>query len=180
MHEHTDATKLYEGKHLRLVKHGQWEFTERVRVTGAAVIVAMTDDGRMLLTEQHRIPVAGRVIELPAGLAGDIAEEAHETLETAARRELREETGYEAREMAHLVTGPSSPGLTSELVSLFLATGLRQVGPGGGHGDERIQVHSIPLAEIHQWLRRRIGEGLLVDPKVFAGIYFARWAAGAA
>jgi ADP-ribose pyrophosphatase len=165
---------LHEGKHLRLVQTQGWEYAERVQASGAAIVVAVTPRGGLLLTEQHRIPIRRKVIELPAGLAGDLDAEPQEQMATAARRELLEETGYEAEEMIHLTTGPSSAGLTSELVSLFLARGLRKVGPGGGHGDEQILVHEVPLDQVENWLRQRTAEGLLVDPKVFAALYFAR------
>jgi ADP-ribose pyrophosphatase len=165
---------LHQGRFISLVKRGRWEYAERVNATGAAVVVAVTDDGKLLLTEQFRIPLGKPVIELPAGIVGDVAGEEHEIIAVAARRELLEETGYEAREMRELFTGPTSAGLTSEQVTLFLASGLRRVSAGGGKGEEQIQVHEIPLAEVHDWLFRRVAEGVPVDPKVFAGIYFAK------
>ena len=65
---------LASGKYLRLLAQGHWEFAERVNATGAVVIVALTDEGRLLLVEQYRIPVGCPVIELPAGLVGDVPE----------------------------------------------------------------------------------------------------------
>ena len=114
-----------------------------------------------------------RVIELPAGLAGDAPGQAGEDLAQAARRELYEECGYEAGQLELLTEGPPSAGLSSEYISLFKATGLRQTGPGGGDASEAITVHKVPLAEVHAWLEARRGEGLMIDPKVYAGLYFA-------
>jgi ADP-ribose pyrophosphatase len=164
----------WEGKFLRVIRCGRWEYAQRLGTTGAVAIVAVTDDAKLVLTEQYRIPVGCRVIELPAGLAGDVPGQATEAFAQAARRELLEETGYEAREMTWLASGPPSAGLASEIVTLFQATGLRRVAAGGGDADERIQVHEVPLANAGQWLEDRMAEGSLVDPKVYAGLYFQR------
>jgi ADP-ribose pyrophosphatase len=165
-------TVLYTGKFLSLIKEGRWEYADRVNATGAAIILAVTDDGKVLLVEQYRIPVHTRTIEMPAGIIGDEAEHSKETNAEAARRELREETGYDAEQIEVLTTGPSSSGLTSELVTLFRATGLRKVSAGGGIGHEEIIVHQVPLSEIHAWLEAKVQAGLLIEPKVYAGLYF--------
>ena len=93
---------LAEGRYLTLVDEAGWEYVTRRGVTGIVVIVAITDDGKLVLVEQHRTAVHGRVIELPAGLVGDGAAHAGEALTDAAARELVEETGYAAREMVPL------------------------------------------------------------------------------
>jgi len=161
----------WEGNFLRVIQCGRWEYADRVGTTGAVAVVAVTEDAKLLLTEQYRIPVGCRVIELPAGLAGDAPEQAAEALADAARRELLEETGYEAREMTRLASGPPSAGLASEIVTLFQATGLRRVAAGGGDAQEQIQVHEVPLAGVDRWLEARIAQGVMVDPKVYAGLY---------
>jgi ADP-ribose pyrophosphatase len=163
----------WEGKFLRVLKCGRWEYVDRKKSTGVAVIVAVTDEGKLVLVEQYRVPVGHRVIELPAGLAGDVPGEGSETVATAARRELREETGYEAGEMTWLASGPPSPGLASEIVTFLRATGLRRVAAGGGESHEQIQVHEIPLDQVADWLQSKMAQELLVDPKVYAGLYFA-------
>lgn len=165
-------TLLYRGKHLQLVSQDGWEACERVKATGVVTIVAVTPDDRLLLTEQFRIPVGKRVIEMPAGLAGDVAGEEHEALAAAARRELLEETGYDADAMEFLTAGPSSAGLTSEVITFFRAVGVRKAGPGGGDGTENIVLHEVPVTKIRAWLRARETAGLLVDPKVYTGLLF--------
>jgi ADP-ribose pyrophosphatase len=97
---------LGAGHWLRLVHVDGWEFVERVKATGVVAIVAVTPDGELILTEQFRRSVNGRVIDLPAGLAGDGPES--EELVTAARRELIEETGYDARRFTLLAHAPTS------------------------------------------------------------------------
>jgi ADP-ribose pyrophosphatase len=165
-------TVLFTGKFLALVREGHWEYAERVRANGAAVIIAVTEDQRLLLVEQYRIPCHARTIELPAGIIGDEPDAGAETQVEAARRELLEETGYAAERIEPLATSPTSSGLTSELVTLFRATGLRNVGEGGGVAHEEIRVHEVPLADAATWLAEQASRGILVDAKVYAGLYF--------
>jgi ADP-ribose pyrophosphatase len=165
-------TSLYTGRFLALVKEGRWEYVERVNATGAAIIVAVTPEQKLLLVEQYRIPVHRRTIELPAGIVGDEPGGANEGLADAAKRELLEETGYAAQHIEVLTTGPASSGLTSEVVTLALATGLTRVNAGGGVAHEEITVHEIPLSEVDDWLAAKASAGLLIEPKVYAGLYF--------
>jgi ADP-ribose pyrophosphatase len=169
-----DREVLAQGRHVRLVRDQGWEYVERNTASGIVVLVAVTPDERLVLVEQFRIPVGGVVVELPAGLAGDVAGHESEALTAAAQRELLEETGYEAGSLERLAEGPPSAGITSEVVTFFRATSLRRVGPGGGDGTERITVHEVPLAEADRWLRERMRAGVLVDPKVFAGLHLFR------
>jgi ADP-ribosylglycohydrolase len=64
-------TTLHVGRFLALVKEGHWEYADRSNATGAAIILAETGDGKILLVEQYRIPVHSRTIESPAGIIGD-------------------------------------------------------------------------------------------------------------
>lgn len=164
---------LHRGRHLAFVEREGWEYVDRPGVTGIAVVVAVTDDARLVLVEQHRPPVDARVVELPAGLCGDEAGSADEPLEEAARRELLEETGWEAREVERLTAGPPSAGVSSEVLTFFRARGLVRRGRGGGVAGERIDVWEVPLADVGGWLLAREAEGVLVDPKVWAGLWFA-------
>jgi ADP-ribose pyrophosphatase len=163
---------LAEGRFLRLVAVRGWEYVERRNASGVIAIAALTDDRRLVMVEQYRPPVGRRVIELPAGLVGDDPGAADEPLETAARRELEEETGFTARELSLVAVGPSSAGLTSEVITFFTARGLTRTGDGGGVAGEDIVVHLVPLDDIRAWLDRRLGEGVLIDPKIYAGLYF--------
>jgi ADP-ribose pyrophosphatase len=162
---------MAEGKYLRLVARGHWEYAERTTATGAVAIVAITDSRRLVLVEQFRIPVGAPMIELPAGLAGDVVMPEPESLATTAQRELLEETGYEAAQMRLLAAGPTSAGLSSEVVTFFHATGLKKIHEGGGDPHERITVHEQSLETVDDWLRERASHGTLVDPKIFAGLY---------
>ncbi len=162
---------LYSGKFLNLVREGRWEYCERVNQTRAVMVFAATPEGRVLLVEEFRPPIGQRCLCFPAGLSGDEGEESDME---AARRELLEETGYEAADMRYLFSGPSSPGLSSETLSFYLATGLRRVGTGGGVAQESITVREAPLADIDAWLAARVAEGTALDPRIFSGLYFLR------
>lgn len=166
----SDARIEWEGRHLRVVVRNGWEYVSRTAPTGVVGIVAVTDDGKLVLVEQHRVPVNAPVIELPAGLVGDRAEHEAETPETAARRELLEETGYEAANMTRLIEGTSSAGLTDERVSLLLAQGLRKVSQGGGEGSEKIIVHEVPVRQLRSWLAAQQARGAAVDLRILAAL----------
>jgi ADP-ribose pyrophosphatase len=165
-------TTLHAGKFLTLIKEGHWEYVDRVNASGAAVIVAVTEEHKLLLVEQYRIPVHTRTIELPAGIIGDEPGSANEAGAEAARRELLEETGYATEQIEPLMTGPACSGVTSERVTLFRASGLRRAGNGGGVAHEDIVVHEIPLVEVAEWLEAKARTGVLIDPKIYAGLFF--------
>ncbi len=165
------AEVLCNGKWLNLVREGRWEYCERVRQTPAVMVFAATPEGHVLLVEEFRPPIGRRCLCFPAGLCGD---ECEESGELAARRELLEETGYEAAEMRYLFSGPSSPGLTSETLFFYLATGLHRVADGGGVGGENITVREVPMEGIDSWLAARAAEGIAIDPRVYSGLYFLR------
>lgn len=162
---------LADGRHLRLVCRNGWEYVERPGVTGIVVVVGLTAHRGLVLVSQWREPVGARVVEFPAGLAGDLPGGAHEDLSAAARRELAEETGFEAVAMDPVLTGPPSPGISSERVTFFRARGLRRTGPGGGVDHEGIRVHVVPLSGMQRWWRRVERQGWMMDPKVWAGVY---------
>jgi ADP-ribose pyrophosphatase len=161
---------LGEGRYLRLVRDAGWEWVDRVNVSGIVVVVAVTEHRELVLVEQHRRPVGARVVELPAGLAGDLGPE---ELPAAAARELEEETGFTAERLEPICAMVPSAGLGSEVVTFFRAHGLRRTGAGGGDATEDIEVHLVPLRDLELWVRGRIARGALVDPMVFAGAYLA-------
>jgi ADP-ribose pyrophosphatase len=166
-----DKRIMWRGSHLDLVMRGSWEFVQRKNITGIVCIVAMTDDGKIVLVEQYRPPVSSRVIELPAGLVGDLPGQEAEPLEAAARRELVEETGYDAGRMELLFDGVPSAGLCDEHITFFLATELTKVGPGGGDRNEDITVHEAPLDCLLDYLDARVRGGVKVDAKIFSPLY---------
>jgi ADP-ribose pyrophosphatase len=169
-----NRTTLYEGKYKRLVRQGNWEFTERVNCSGVVVVLALTKDKKVLLIEQRRIPVGKNVIEFPAGLVNDDSNSKNETLEDAARRELLEETGYEAKTIRFCIQGPASQASSADILTIFTARGLRKISPALGDGTESITVHEVPLRQADRWLKNKEKQGCLVDPKIYAGLYLLK------
>lgn len=164
------STCLHEGKFLSLYRIGRWEFASRAVGRHAVGIVAITDQQDVVLVEQHRPPVGEVVIEIPAGLTGDVEGAEDESFLESAKRELLEETGYVARQWTQLLTGYSSPGLTDEAITIFLAEGLTRKHDGGGDHTEEITVHHVAFQEVLTWLEQR---GAHADLKLLAGLMAA-------
>ena len=164
------------GRFLELRDRGGWEYAHRTVGRAVVAIVAVDDADRVVLVDQFRPAVGCRVLELPAGLVGD--EHDDERLEEAARRELLEETGFEARSWTNLVDVTSSSGLTDERVRILVAEGLERVGEGGGVDGERITIHLVDVATLGGWLSARARAGDAIDSRVFAVPMFLRMAKG--
>jgi ADP-ribose pyrophosphatase len=154
---------VWRGRFIEAKKLGKWEFVSRTGGVAAAAILAI-DEGHVLLVEQYRVPIGARCLELPAGLVGD--EEQGEAVESAAIRELEEETGYRAARMVDLGRFHSSAGMSSEGFTLLRAEGLTRVGEGGGVAGENIEVHRVKLAEVAGFAAARRAEGVAMDSKL--------------
>ncbi len=182
---------LFAGKHLYFCRAANgWEYVQRARASQGVTVVATTAENKIVLVEQHRTPLARRTIELPAGLVeGSEAGEA-EDIEAAVKRELQEETGCTCERVTIVVAGSSTPGLTDEIDALCLAQGLRRTDDSISSVDcgdgvtkqarqrgvaaegEKITVCEVPVDGASEWLDQRSKEGVVVDLKVFAGLYF--------
>ncbi|MBW3549453.1 MAG: NUDIX hydrolase [Proteobacteria bacterium] len=162
---------LYEGRWLRMVRRGRWEYAERTHgERGMAVIViAVTPADNVLFVEQFRMPLRARTIEMPAGLVGD--DRADDSLAEAAHRELIEETGWRPEHVDVLLTGPTSSGMSSERIAFVRARALSKVGAGGGVDGEDIIVHEVPRTQAPAWLMQKHAEGYEVDLKLWAGLW---------
>lgn len=163
---------LFQGRWLSMRRRGRWEYVERNNEGGAVIIVAITPDDNILFVEQYRVSILANTIEMPAGLVGDL--ETHDTEDAmdAARRELEEETGYRCGRLEFIHAGPSSSGMSTEMIAFVRAYDLEKVGNGGGDETENILVHEVPRAEAGAWLFARAAEGYSIDPKLFAGLWF--------
>lgn len=154
---------MWQGKYITVRRWGTWEYVGRARGINAAVILAMVD-GDILLVEQYRVPLGGPCLELPAGLVGDLDD--GEEIESAAARELEEETGYRPEKIEIIGRFASSPGMVSETFCLVRATGLTKTGEGGGEPGENITVHRVPLAQVPAFAAAKRAQGVFMDVKL--------------
>jgi ADP-ribose pyrophosphatase len=141
---------------------------ETVDHPGAVAVVALDDEGRVVLVNQYRHPVRARLDELPAGILDVDAESAVE----AARRELTEEAGLIAKRWDVLVDIYSSPGFSNEAVRIFLARDLRAADADGfqpEHEEASLTVFREPLAEAV----RRALTGSITNASAVAGLLAA-------
>jgi 8-oxo-dGDP phosphatase len=142
---------------------------EVVEHPDAVAVVPVEEDGSVLLVRQYRHPVGDHVLEIPAGKLDLEGEEP----QRAARRELIEEAGVEARSLTWLATFHNSSGWTDESTTVYLATGLRHVPPPDDfhpHAEEAdMDVVRLPLAEAVALARR----GELPDAKTLIGVLLA-------
>lgn len=129
---------------------------------GSIVLIPILDDGRILLVRQYRHATRQSLWELVAGRTERGENPAH-----AARRELKEETGYSGRRFRRLIEFFPTPGFVSERMVLFVVEGLKK-GTARPEEDERIQVGAFRLADIE----RRIRRGTIRDGKTIAGLLY--------
>lgn len=167
-----NETLHFKGRFLGLKENNGWEYAFRTNATGVVVVVPVTDAGELVLVEQYRPPVQSRVLELPAGLVGDNGDD-KEDFKIAAQRELLEETGFHAASLEEMVACPSSPGMSDEVFTVYYASGLERVAPGGGVGNENITVHLAPLDNFNEWLEALLKKGVMMDLKIFSGVFWA-------
>ena len=154
---------MWEGKYIRALKRGRWEFVSRVGDVRAVVIIAEFE-GQTILIEQERVAVGGRCLELPAGLVGD--EDPAATVEDTAVKELEEETGFIAERVERLGDFHASPGMVSESFTLVRAHGVSRSGEGGGTEHEDIKVHLVARADIPNFVEQKRAEGSASDVKL--------------
>ncbi|MFE7198455.1 NUDIX domain-containing protein [Microbacterium oxydans] len=143
------------------VRYGDGEIVRQyVDHTGAAAIVALDDEGRVLLIQQYRHPIRHRDWELPAGLL-DV--EGEEPL-AAAQRELAEEADLVAERWEPLVSSWTTPGGNDEIIHVFLATGVSSADAAHDREDEEadIRVAWVPLSDaVSAVLEGRMRNGIL-------------------
>jgi ADP-ribose pyrophosphatase len=133
---------------------------EIVEHAPGAAVVAVDEDDQVLLVRQPRPAVGGHLLELPAGLL-DPGEEPID----CARRELAEETGYSAARLEPLVSFYTSPGFSTELIHLFVATGL-SAGAVAHDEEEEIELVRLPLEQAI----RQVMTSELSDAKTITGL----------
>jgi len=160
---------VYRGKLLHVLEDevglpdGRTARREYIRHPGAAVMVPMPDPEHVVLVRQFRYPLARHFYEVPAGKI----DRGEEPLQ-AARRELREECGFEAGEWRHLATIHPCIGYSDERMELYLARRLAAVGRAPDP-DEFLEVLTVRLSEALRWVR----DGRITDVKTIIGLMWA-------
>ena len=143
------------------VAYGDGEIVrEYVDHTGAVAVLALDDEGRVLLIQQYRHPIRHRDWELPAGLLDIPGEDPM----LAAQRELAEETDIVARDWQPLVSTWTTPGGNSELIRIYLATGIEAAASAHDRTDEEADIRTewVPLSEaVDAVLEGRLRNGIL-------------------
>ena len=157
------AEVVWEGKFVRAMRRGKWEYASRANDISAVVILAEYE-GKVILIDQPRAALGVRCVELPAGLVGD--EDPNATVETTAVKELEEETGFTAERVERLGDFHASPGMLSESFTLVRAHGVRRIGEGGGDDSEDIRVHLVARPDIPNFVEQKRAEGFGIDVKL--------------
>jgi ADP-ribose pyrophosphatase len=167
LEEKTISTEpVFEGKMIKLrvdtvsLPDGSTATREVVEHPGAVAVIALTEQGELIMVRQFRYATGETLLEIPAG-----KRDRGETPLSCARRELEEETGFRAQQWKELFSYFSTPGFSDELLYIIMATGLEQ---GLAHTDEEefIEVATIPVAEA----LRMVYRGEIRDAKTIIGI----------
>jgi ADP-ribose pyrophosphatase len=157
------AELMWEGKFIRALRRGKWEYASRARDIRAVVILAEFE-GKVILVDQPRVGPDCRCVELPAGLVGD--QDPNATIEGTAIKELEEETGFAGDRVERLGDFYSSPGMLAEGFTLVRVHGVRRIGEGGGDENEDINVHLVARPDIPNFLEQKRAEGFGFDVKL--------------
>lgn len=163
-----DGARMYDGDFIQvhkdsvLLPDGTTSSREYIKHPGAVAVLAMLDNGNLVLERQYRYPPQREFFELPAGKI----DEGEDILATA-QRELLEETGYVAQEWIHLTTVWPCIGYADERMEYFLARGLtlqtRKLDAG-----EFLEVFELPLTTAMDWIR----QGKINDSKTILGLFW--------
>lgn len=170
-----DSQSVYAGRFLQVysdrvrLSNGVESGREFIRHPGAVMVVPCLDDGRFVMERQYRHPLGRVLLEFPAGKI-DPGEPVWKT----AERELREETGFRAREWARAGHLHNAPAYSDEAIEVWFARGLEQ-GAAAPDADELLDVGFVDL----ETLLRLSAQGELTDAKTLIGLHWIEhWRAG--
>jgi len=159
---------VYDGIFLKMKRDtvalpdGQYAVREYLEHPGAVAILAILDDGRVLLERQYRYPIAQAVIEIPAGKLNT-----GEDPLLCAQRELQEETGYTAKHWSKIRRIHPVISYSTEFIDIYLAEGL-SLGPARLDEEEFLDVFASPLEELLNWVET----GKITDVKTIISTYW--------
>ena len=168
----THTTPIFDGKVVKLqvddviLPNGKEGKREIIKHPGAVAVIAITNEGKLVLVEQYRKALERSIIEIPAGKR----EPGEEPIVTA-RRELEEETGYGAKELTFLQAFATSPGFADEVIHLFIAKDLYPIEEKADlDEDEFVELIEVSLEEAQEM----VADERIYDAKTaFAVIWFS-------
>ncbi len=165
-----ESERIYEGAILNLRRDkvtavSGTAYREIVEHNGAVAIVALTEDNSIIMERQYRYACGRTVLEIPAGKI----DKGETDPVAAAVRELREETGYTAKEIIHLGDCNPSCAYSEEVIHLYLMRGLEK-GDRDLDDDEAIELIEMPFDEVYEMGVR----GEIVDSKTLAALLMAK------
>lgn len=147
--------KIFTGKVISLqvedveLPNGNKSKREVVKHPGAVAVLALTDDGKIVMVEQYRKALEKTIVEIPAGKL-----EAGEDPKDCAMRELEEETGYGCEEMEWLISFYTSPGFADEIIHLYIAKGIKKKeNAASPDEDEFVNLLELTLEEAEQYIK---------------------------
>ncbi len=164
------SDKIYEGKLLNLrvdtveIPDKKYSKREIVEHPGGVAVIPVASDNSIILVKQYRKAIERFLLEIPAGKL-ELNEEPRET----AIRELKEETGYEAKKIEYLLEFYTSPGFSNEKIYLFLATDLIE-GEATPDSGEFIEMEKYNIDDLIKMVER----GEIIDSKTIIGINLAK------
>lgn len=163
-----DSTLSYDGDFIKVRKDnarmpdGSVSSREYIKHPGAVAILALLDNGKLIMERQYRYAARQEFIEIPAGKIDQ-----GEDILVTAQRELLEETGYIASEWTHLSTAWPCIGYADERLEYFLARGLTHQGSQLDDG-EFLEVFELSMADALDWVR----QGKISDSKTIVGLFW--------
>ncbi|UWD48011.1 NUDIX hydrolase [Clostridioides difficile] len=164
------SDRVYTGKVITLkvdtveIPGQGYQKRELVEVGGAVGIVAITDDNKVVLVKQFRKPIEKPIFEIPAGKL-----EKNESPKECAERELKEETGYSAKNIKLIHKFFTSAGFSNEIMFVYLATGLTP-GESNLDADEFLDVYEVELEEAYNMVLKNDVE----DAKTSIGLLLVK------
>jgi ADP-ribose pyrophosphatase len=132
---------------------------------GGAVVVAVKDDGKIIMVHQFRYPLQKKIFELPAGKLDN-----NEDPYNCAVRELEEETGYRAKKVEKLGQIYTTPGFCTEILHIYIAKELIHGEHNREEGEQGMEIFELSKQEIEE----KIKTGEITDAKTICGIYLAQ------
>ncbi|MCU9613773.1 NUDIX hydrolase [Caldibacillus lycopersici] len=163
------SKKIFDGRVIQLqvdevlLPNGKTSTREIVKHPGAVAVIAITDEGKMIMVEQYRKPLERTLIEIPAGKL-----EQGELPERSAARELEEETGYSCTALEHLTSFYTSPGFANELLHIYKADGLKLENRLHTDEDEFVNVLEVTFEEAQQM----VAEQKIYDAKTVYAVQY--------